>query len=462
MNIAIVTTGSAQQEKFWQERLNSLDGPFVQSNSKFIAIHEDWPGGAGNGLGSLYAYQKASLKAKNLYKIDLLDEQKRGASVAIYHAAGQGMRLAPLPLCEGNNKAAVQLPGLTILEAIIKQTSQFHPHLKGRLSVFWGDQIFIPSRSLPLPPSHHVEILTKMEPIPTEEEWKKKGLEQYGWLALNKNKEFKIIDKCDYSFFKTLLEQNKITTEGGLGISLGSFTLSYALTVSLLECFQPELEQKKGKMDSDPFFWMPSVLDQETYIEIMQRKKYSLDEVKRHFNRMQEFKRTFCLAHPELPFFGASDIGIHSFWWDYGTVAHYYGNMMKLTRQGPESDAMRQFFNVKLNKEGACLLNCSIKGGTIKNSLLIDVAADYLDVENCLIIHSKLQKLEAQQCLLYHVQEKQPLSLSAGSVRADVFLNDLHFKLYTEIGRDGKADWTSRLTGNEISYEELYKLNEKD
>ena len=29
-----------------------------------VAVHEDWPGGAGNGLGTLYAFQKAVAKVR--------------------------------------------------------------------------------------------------------------------------------------------------------------------------------------------------------------------------------------------------------------------------------------------------------------------------------------------------------------------------------------------------------------
>ena len=31
-------------------------------STTIVAVHEDWPGGAGNGLGTLYAFQKAVAK----------------------------------------------------------------------------------------------------------------------------------------------------------------------------------------------------------------------------------------------------------------------------------------------------------------------------------------------------------------------------------------------------------------
>ena len=69
-----------------------------------VAVHEDWNGGAGNGLGTLYDFQKACAKAKAASGVDLQQKLHAGASVALYHTAGKGTRLAPLP------GVALQLP----------------------------------------------------------------------------------------------------------------------------------------------------------------------------------------------------------------------------------------------------------------------------------------------------------------------------------------------------------------
>ena len=97
-------------------------------------MHEDWNGGAGNGLGTLYAFQKAAKQA-SVAGVDLLGEMKTGKSVALYHTAGKGTRLAPLPGAENNNKPGVKLPALlsvkgdlqpiTVLECVMRQTSSY-------------------------------------------------------------------------------------------------------------------------------------------------------------------------------------------------------------------------------------------------------------------------------------------------------------------------------------------------
>lgn len=142
-DVVIVCTSNENQCKYWQARLEHGKGSVIPTTCKVIAVHEDWPGGAGNGLGTLYAYQKAlavdSSVAEGLARGEL--------SVALFHTAGKGTRLAPLPGGENNNKPGVKLPcsknladgtsPTTILESVIRQTGAYASSRKGRLSVFW-------------------------------------------------------------------------------------------------------------------------------------------------------------------------------------------------------------------------------------------------------------------------------------------------------------------------------------
>jgi hypothetical protein len=91
-DIVIVSTCDNEQENFWQNRLNGSKGSILPESSTVVAVHEDWPGGAGNGLGTLYALIKANEKAKSLYDLDVLKALSSGSSVALYHTAGKGTR----------------------------------------------------------------------------------------------------------------------------------------------------------------------------------------------------------------------------------------------------------------------------------------------------------------------------------------------------------------------------------
>lgn len=84
-------------------------------------------------LGTLYAFTKATKIAMEKYGVDIMALLLAGKiSVGLYHTAGKGTRLAPLPGAENNNKPGVKLPAtttvagrtvpMTILEAVIKQT----------------------------------------------------------------------------------------------------------------------------------------------------------------------------------------------------------------------------------------------------------------------------------------------------------------------------------------------------
>lgn len=466
MDIVIVTTGTKHEEEFWQRHLYLLQGTLLKSSTRVVVTHEDWKEGAGNGLGTLYAFRKGLDKAKNLYGIDLLSEQNQGAAITVYHTAGKGMRLYPLAGSEGNNKSAVKLPSsldrgttLTILDAVIKQTATLTPWLKGRLAVFWGDQIFIPSIPYLPEPKHHIEILAKIRPLPTLQEWNRLSLTQYGLVARRASGEAQLVDKCDFPSFQKFLQEKKVDVEGGFGVSLGCFTLSYPVTVALLDFFKPELDKKNGRMDSDPCFWMPLTLDRETYVEIMRNKSWSKLDAEQHYGRMQEFKEHFCKQQGTLNFFGTADVGANSYWWDYGTLDNYFKNNMKLVSIDAEAEAMRTFFNVRLNSDSSCLVNCDIGGGSVKNSVLIGVQADHLEVNDCLIIHSKFKKLTTHHSLLYNVQEEELFLQERGSVRADAYVEGHHLKFYTTLGRDSKADWNVHLPGNPFSYEELYLEN---
>ena len=111
-DVTIVCTTDDHQADYWMKRLAEGICKSDDSSTQFpmvLAVSEDWSkGGAGNGLGTLYAFQKACRVAKEKYDVDLnalLKEKK--VSAALYHTAGKGTRLAPLPASENNNKPGV-------------------------------------------------------------------------------------------------------------------------------------------------------------------------------------------------------------------------------------------------------------------------------------------------------------------------------------------------------------------
>jgi hypothetical protein len=144
------STAPFNAEQYWQTRLEAGRGSLIPSECTVLSVFEDWPGGAGNALGTMYAWHKACAQAAATPGgADLVARlAAKEVSCAIFHTAGKGTRLAPLPGSENNNKPGVKLPVSTvtgepysILESVIVQTGIYAASRKGRLSVFWGDQV---------------------------------------------------------------------------------------------------------------------------------------------------------------------------------------------------------------------------------------------------------------------------------------------------------------------------------
>ena len=111
-DVTIVCTTDNYQAAYWMDRLSHgiCKGDTSSTYPLVLAVSEDWssPSGAGNGLGTLYAFQKACRVAQEKHGVDLAAELKAGkVSAALYHTAGKGTRLAPLPASENNNKPGV-------------------------------------------------------------------------------------------------------------------------------------------------------------------------------------------------------------------------------------------------------------------------------------------------------------------------------------------------------------------
>lgn len=467
MDVVIVSTTSAHQEAYWQHRLEATRGQIVNEGALVLAIHEDWPGGAGNGLGTLYALHEAARRA-HAQGVDLLKHLADGAAVGLYHTAGKGTRLAPLPASENNNKPAVKLPGLitvdgesrpiTILESVIRQTSIYAPARRGRVSVFWGDQIFVPTADPFRKATHHADILCQLSAFPTREEWDARGLQNYGLIAVGDHGDAKQVEKISFERASDLVASGVLQVHGGIGASLGSFSMSHALTDALLAEFALEVGQRSGKMDTDPHFWMPMTLGMESYQEVMAAKGTPADESQAHHARIQRMVATL---PGTLRGFGAVDVGSGSYWWDYGQLKGYHANNLRLLGDSAEAAAMRQFFAVAEPDQNGCVVqNCQIGKLEACNSLLIDVVSEAVTATDSVVFCLRAPAIRCDQAVVYQHLDDEGMTLASGTVLADSFIPpDERVCMQTQLSRHGGNDWHEVVEGNPLSYDALYRLN---
>jgi hypothetical protein len=53
-DVIIICCSSGEQARYWQRRLDDNRGTLIPSNCVVLAVKEDWPGGAGNGMDCMH------------------------------------------------------------------------------------------------------------------------------------------------------------------------------------------------------------------------------------------------------------------------------------------------------------------------------------------------------------------------------------------------------------------------
>ena len=476
-DILIVCCSNQAAEDYWQTRLEATVKQVTGAAGTVLCVHEDWNGGAGNGLGTLYAFQKACAKGA-ARGVDVAKAMADGAAVALYHTAGKGTRLAPLPGAENNNKPGVKLPSLltveskqvpiTVLECVMRQTSSYAPVRKGRCSVFWGDQIFVPSVGI-APSTAPADILAALRPMPSKAEWEAEQLHQYGLIAVDPRGAATQLEKVNYETATAYLPPDVEK----VGTSLGSFSVSSALMTALLEEFAPELAAKCEALDSDPHFWMPLTLKEADYVTVMAKKKTDEATSRAHYARMAAFRQKFDPSG--APVLACVDVGTKAHWWDYGRLGLYLENNALLTHDSAAAHALRTFLGITSRQQdnqlgsgltvdaSSVVLGCRLGGGRVgKGCVLVNVHAPSVDVEGCILVNvTSSVPIKGESGLLYNVLHEEGVpELAASAVRADVFgPGGEHTIMHSSAEIDGGTAWKDVVLSNKYSFEGIYKKN---
>lgn len=366
---------------------------------------------------------------------------------------------------------------VTVLESVIKQTGIYASSRKGRLSVFWGDQVFLPSAPFIYEPSHHVDILCTLlgETAPTAEEWTAQGLDKYGVIACLETADGKTeaaqVEKVSHEVATKMLGALGGTLKQ-VGPSLGSFSISAEMTKALLEEFKTELAGKTAKFDTDPHFWMPLTLSEGDYITLMKGKDVDEEESKKHHQRMSAMKESFDLGNMGL--FGAVDVGKEACWWDYGQLKLYSANSLLLLEDSPSADLLRQFLGLDTkmadcDMEGVTVdgisyaYNTEVKSGTISKSVLASVRALEIQADGAILVNCCAKKIVAGPgSIIYNIMDDSDEGVVAKDGEVIVAVTDesgASMRLHSHMDIDGGKVWKTQLDMNEMSFEDVRNKN---
>jgi hypothetical protein len=486
-DVVIVVSVSDCQAGYWQKRLTGPDdihgsGSAVKKNAIVLSVSESsWKGGAGNALGTLNGFIEASLKAAELGLVSCQPKDAAayfikgfsGKSIFMFHTAGKGMRMAPLPGAECNSKSSIKLPGIvkvagkdesiSILESTIKAVGTYAASRKGRLGVFWSDQVVINERDADFSGRHHVEIFGQLVELDDD-------IKSYGILLPGEDGCCRVREKLDASSVKELLgrSENKVYR------SVGSFTVSLEMLMFLIETERHILDRKEGILNTDPDWWQPLTSDKGEYIGMMGEKGVDETQSGAQWEKVNSMWASFASSEDftasGLPGkVGFKDLGENSLWWDYGQNGYFLENMRLLAEDTDEGKAARIFFgaekyfvknekNEKTGIENSLIMRSRVAAGSLKGCVVVGSDLGKVYASDSVIIASDIIELNSKGALCYNVVSEKN-DLKKGTVTADVFHPQKgRITMTTEAMRDGKADWKMKVAHNEYSYEEIQEM----
>jgi hypothetical protein len=382
----------------------------------------------------------------------------------------------PFPLITSSREADKPLLLTSVLEAVIKQTGIYASSRKGRLSVFWGDQVFINSAPFVVTPTHHIDILCTLtgNDFPTAAEWQEKGLDKYGCIACV-DKGGSVLEAAQVEKVSHETAVKMLSELGSLkqvGPSLGSFSVSAAFLQAITKEFSKELTEKMEKLDTDPHFWMPLTLPLSSYVALMGQKGIDETEATAHYQRMEKMKANFELG--ALGLFGAVDVGSDACWWDYGMLKLYSKNSLLLLEDSSSAELLRKFLNVSEKQmssnaaevqvdETSYLFGVNARSGAVRSSILANVTAQELQVEGAIVVNCVAKKIRAATgAILYNLIADESDEIVAGPGEVQVAVTDetgTSMILKSRMDIDGGNAWKQTLDMNTMSFEDVHTRN---
>jgi hypothetical protein len=356
---------------------------------------------------------------------------------------------------------------------VIKQTSCYASSRLGRLSVFWGDQVFIPTAPVCYTVSHHADILCSLGPMLSEADWMAKGMDKYGLIAQCAGGRTAQVEKVTHATAVQLL--SSLGEIQSVGASLGSFSISNQLLEALLTEFASELLSKQGKLDSDPHLWMPMTLDAQAYVLLMRQKGIAESASAAHHARIRSMLAAFHGKHgtKDEEMFGAVDVGQGVLWWDYGQLKLYQANTLLMAADSAEAAMLRSFLGIHASQRvkdsslgrvqvdsASCISSCAFSKGRIQNCVMSNVRCDYIDAQDCVLVNVTAERVVGRAGSIGYNLIAPVIELTDQAVSVGVFeASGSHFVINSAVNIDGGTAWEARVKGNDKSFEQVYEFN---
>lgn len=441
----IVVVATDDLDAKWLVR-TSLRADLIQ-NSIIVPVSESgWNGRAGNGLGTLFVIENASVAIGK----DIIEEVKQGKSVLIVHTAGEGTRNILTRTVK--NKALIEVSNLTILEGVIKQFQDFA--IPSRIMVTWGDQLLLFADSqediqncaekthvmlfglqteltAEIARNYGIQIVRSVK---TEAEAKRDGCE--------------LLDFEDSRSYEVV--KMKVKKEKGCAnvlINTGLFTMSGIAAECLRHAFRDALDAREGKFNSDELWQSWVAPEYETNLWLRERA----DRVKAELSSL--------VPHPSsssLRLISTYLLSDRTIWVDFGTNESYYNSIMRLLGDDKAARRLREFLDLSYNN-----LSVAFEAGVVRKSLIVNSTARYAELEEACVINSTLNRIKGKRSVIYNVVDDAALEVY-DSIVVDVF----HpikgkIRLTMRIGAEKESKekwWYSCLSGNEFALSEVAEM----
>jgi hypothetical protein len=306
------------------------------------------------------------------------------------------------------------------------------------------------------------------------EEWKEKGLEKYGVIAVGNSGEAAQVEKVDHSTAVEMLKS--LGNVEKVGPSLGSFSMSAEMVGALTQEYKRELDQRVGKFDTDPHFWMPMTLSKVDYVKLMVGKGVASETATSHYERMDAFKLSFTGAstNANMGLFGAVDVGSKACWWDYGQLKLYSRNNLKMLEDTEDASLLRSFMGATLRvmdsscgdavvDKQSCMFSSKLSEGSVTGSILSGVNSKSIVADGAILVNVSASKIRAAKgSILYNIVDdsEEGIVVDEGEVIVGVFQSDGNcVNVKSSIGVDGGKAWKESIMGNPQSFEDIHLAN---